>query len=234
MTAHPTKVMLLAAGRGERMRPLTDHTPKALLKAGGCPLIEHHLRRLGGAGFTDIIVNHAYLGGQIEAALGDGRRYGVDITYSAEGPRGLETGGGIFHALALLGDAPFIVVNADVFTDYPFERLTHRLNGPLAHLILVDNPPHHPGGDFALQGERVLNHGAARYTFSGIGVYHPDLFRAGPPGAYPLAPLLRRACDQGQISGEHYSGDWVDVGTPDRLQQLDQRLRREAGHNGPA
>lgn len=218
--------MLLAAGRGERMRPLTDHTPKALLKVGGQTLIEHHLRRLGAAGLTDVIVNHAYLGGQIEAALGDGRRYGVTITYSAEGPRGLETGGGIFHALSLLGTAPFIVVNADVYTDYPFERLARPLERSLAHLVMVDNPPHHPGGDFALQGERAVNHGRPQLTFSGIGLYHPDLFRAGGPGAYPLAPILRRACDEGAVTGEHYQGDWVDVGTPERLKRLDRRLRR--------
>ncbi len=199
MTAHPTKVMLLAAGRGERMRPLTDHTPKALLKAGGRPLIEHHLRRLGGAGFTDIIVNHAYLGGQIEAALGDGRRYGVDITYSAEGPRGLETGGGIFHALALLGEAPFIVVNADVFTDYPFERLTHRLNGPLAHLILVDNPPTTPGGLRPAGGAGAEPWGGALHLQRHRGL-SPGPVQGRParrlsPGA-PAAPGLRSGPDQ--------------------------------------
>ena len=224
--------MLLAAGRGERMRPLTDHTPKPLLRAGGQALIERHLRRLNTAGFTDVIVNHAHLGEQMEAALGDGQRYGVGITYSAEGPRGLETGGGIFHALALLGPAPFLVVNADVYTDYPFQQLARGLDGALAHLVLVDNPAHHPGGDFVLRGHRVANEGAPRLTFSGIGLYHPALFDGCRPGAFPLAPLLRRACDRGRVTGEHYRGDWVDVGTPERLHRLDRRLGGSVEQSG--
>lgn len=216
--------MILAAGRGERMRPLTDHTPKPLLEAGGRRLIEYHLKALARAGFTDIVVNHAHLGVRIEQALGDGSRHGVRIAYSPEGDKALETGGGIFHALPLLGDEPFLVVNGDVWTDYPFARLPHEPQG-LAHLVLVDNPPHHPQGDFALTGSRVTSDGPARLTFSGIGVYRPELFAGCEPGVFPLAPLLRRAMEAGQVTGEHYRGRWLDIGTPQRLEELDRELR---------
>lgn len=224
---HHTKVMLLAAGRGERMRPLTDDTPKSLLKAGAHSLIEHLLLRLARCGFADVVINHAHRGEQIEQALGDGARYGVTITYSAEGDQGLETGGGIYNALPLLGDAPFIAVNADVFTDYPFERLPGHFHGPLAHLVLVDNPAHHPGGDFALHHGRVDSDAQPRLTFSGIGMYHPALFSQCRPGSFPLAPLLRRAAADHAVSGEHYRGEWLDVGTPERLAALDRRLRED-------
>jgi N-acetyl-alpha-D-muramate 1-phosphate uridylyltransferase len=219
--------MLLAAGRGERMRPLTDATPKALLPAGGQPLIVRLIGRLAGAGYTDLVVNHAHLGALIEAALGDGSRFGVRIRYSPERDA-LETAGGIANALALLGPAPFLVVNADLHADYPFARLRGAVQDDAqAHLVLVNNPPHHPAGDFALVEDRVANEGATRLTFSGIGVYRPELFSGVAPGARAtLAPILRAAAARGHVTGEHYTGRWVDVGTPERLARLDAELRR--------
>jgi MurNAc alpha-1-phosphate uridylyltransferase len=222
------KAMLLAAGRGERMRPLTDATPKALLEAGGRTLVERLLERLAEAGFTDLVINHAHLGHRIEAALGDGARFGVRIGYSAEATA-LETAGGIAQALPLLGQAPFAAINADLYTDFPFATLRGALRGDdLAHLVLVDNPPHHPLGDFALGGGRVRNAGAAMLTFSGIGVYEPALFAGIAHGAKAqLAPLLRRAADAGRVSGARFRGRWVDVGTPERLAALDAAVRRD-------
>jgi len=220
------KAMILAAGRGERMRPLTDTVPKPLLAAGGHRLIEYHLHALARAGITDIVINHAHLGAQIAACLGDGARYGVHITYSPEGERGLETGGGILRALPLLGAEPFLVVNADIWTDYPFARLPQAPDAQ-AHLVLVSNPAHHPAGDFTLADGRIGNDAAARHTFSGIGVYRPELFASCRPGAFPLAPLLRAAATRGAVSGELYAGAWMDIGTPARLHELDQRLRAE-------
>ncbi|MBI3344645.1 MAG: nucleotidyltransferase family protein [Gammaproteobacteria bacterium] len=235
------KAMILAAGRGERMRPLTDHTPKALLTAGGERLIGYHIENLARAGIYEIIINHARLGEQIEHVLGDGSNFGVRIFYSPEGEQALETGGGIFNALSLLGAGPFIVVNADVWTDYPFAQLPADPEG-FAHLVLVDNPPHHSDGDFALSAGYVYDHfpsppgeseargakpqGEARLTFSGIGVYRPELFAECKPGKFPLAPLLRQAMEKRQVTGEHYRGTWFDIGTPERLQQLDQFLRK--------
>jgi MurNAc alpha-1-phosphate uridylyltransferase len=220
------KAMILAAGRGERMRPLTDHTPKPLLRAGGHCLIEYHILALARAGITELVINHAHLGSQIEQALGDGSRYGVGISYSPEGEgRALETGGGIFRALPLLGPEPFIVVNGDVYCDYPFENLL-TVPGGLAHLVLVDNPPHHPQGDFVLSEGRVLDADGKRLTFSGIGLYRPELFEGCEAGAFPLAPLLRQAMARGQVTGEHYRGLWMDIGTPQRLQELDTLLSR--------
>lgn len=221
------KVMLLAAGRGERMRPLTDATPKALLQAGGRTLIGRLIEQLATAGFRDLVVNHAHLGHLIEVALGDGARLGVRIRYSAEA-NALETAGGIAQALDLLGDAAFAAVNADLHTDYPFAGLGGALRGDdLAHLVLVDNPPHHPLGDFALARDRVRNAGHRMLTFSGIGVYSPALFAGLARGAKAqLAPLLRRAADAGRVSGEHFRGRWVDVGTPERLAALDLELGR--------
>lgn len=216
----PTHAMILAAGRGERLRPLTDHTPKPLLQAGGKRLIEYHLEGLVAAGITEIVVNHAHLGAQIEAALGDGTRYGARIHYSREpSSGGLETGGGIMQALPLLGDTPFIVVNGDVWTDYPFHMLVRHTLAPgdLAHLVLIDNPPHHPSGDFTLQAGRVYETGAPTLTFAGIGLYRRALFDSCIPGTFPLAPLLRAAMRRGKVSGEHYHGTWIDVGTPERL-----------------
>lgn len=219
------KAMILAAGRGERMRPLTDHTPKPLLPVGGKPLIVWHLEGLARAGFRDIVINHAHLGDQIERTLGDGSRYGVRIQYSNEG-EALETAGGIAYALPLLGNAPFLVVNGDVFCDFDFSQIVQQpMDGVVAHLVLVDNPPQHPQGDFALDHGRLVEGGDARLTFSGIGVYRPELFASVVRGSKAkLAPLLRAEISQGQVSAEHYRGCWVDVGTPERLQALDATL----------
>ncbi|MEN8169840.1 MAG: N-acetylmuramate alpha-1-phosphate uridylyltransferase MurU [Pseudomonadota bacterium] len=220
------KAMILAAGRGERMRPLTDHTPKPLLSVGNKRLIEYHLEALASAGFDEVVINHAHLGEQIEQVLGGGERYGVRIHYSPEAGA-LETGGGIFRALPLLGDEPFVVVNGDVWCDYPFARLRGReVQG--AHLVLVPNPPQHLAGDFVLRGETVSDEGGGeRLTFSGIGLYHPSLFDGCEAGAFPLAPLLRRAMAMGKVSGECFDGQWFDIGTPERLQQLDAMLPGE-------
>jgi MurNAc alpha-1-phosphate uridylyltransferase len=217
------KAMILAAGRGERMRPLTDSTPKPLLKAGGKALIEHTIDALVAAGFRELVINHAHLGQQLEAYLGDGSRFGVTIEWSREPEGALETGGGIVRALPWLGER-FVVVNCDVWSDFSFARLRETPAG-MAHLVLVDNPPHHPDGDFHLVAGRVTAEGGPRLTFSGIGVYHRDLFRGCQPGKFPLAPLLRAAMTRGQISGEHFRGNWFDIGTPERLMELDRRLR---------
>lgn len=221
------KAMILAAGRGERLRPLTDRTPKPLLRAGGKALIEHLIDALATAGFRELVINHAHLGAQIEAALGDGARYGVSIAWSREPEGALETGGGIFQAMPLLDSDHFLVVNGDIWTDYPFARLARRPEG-LAHLVLVDNPAHHPGGDFVLTDGRVQVQGNARLTFSGIGVYRRDLFRGCRRGRFPLAPLLRAAMERGEVSGEHYTGQWQDIGTAERLAELDRMLSPRA------
>ena len=217
------KAMLLAAGRGERMRPLTDRTPKPLLRVGGQTLIGHHIEALARAGFRELVINHAHLGAQLVAALGDGSEYGVHIDYSPEPPGALETGGGIFNALPLLGSEPFAVINADIWTDFDFTALPRQPEG-LAHLVLVDNPAHHQGGDFALRNGRVSAERAPRLTFSGIGVYRTTLFDGCPGGAFPLAPLLRSAMAAGQVSGERYAGAWFDIGTPERLAEVNRRL----------
>ncbi|MGB9128140.1 MAG: nucleotidyltransferase family protein [Thiobacillus sp.] len=229
--------MILAAGRGERMRPLTDHTPKPLLAVGGKPLIVWHIERLHAAGFTHIVINHAHLGEQIEAALGNGAAFGVSIEYSRE-VSALETAGGIATALPLIDAEVFAVVNGDIYCEYDFSRLAEPMarlaaGHDQAHLVLVDNPPHHPQGDFVLDAGRVHNPDSplsalhSRLTFSGIGVYHRALFAHTPAGEKaPLAPLLRRAIDAGRASGEHYAGRWEDVGTPARLNALDEELRQ--------
>ncbi|WP_369958636.1 N-acetylmuramate alpha-1-phosphate uridylyltransferase MurU [Pseudomonas benzenivorans] len=216
------RAMILAAGKGERLRPLTLHTPKPLVRVAGVPLIEYHLRALATAGFTEVVINHAWLGRQIEDHLGDGERFGLDLRYSAEGEP-LETGGGILQALPLLGDAPFLVVNGDIFTDYPFAELRRPLTG-LAHLVLVDNPAHHPVGDFCLEGDRVRDarEGQSSLTYSGIALLSPGLFAGCRPGAFKLAPLLRNAMAAGRVSGESYSGRWVDVGSHERLAEVEQ------------
>lgn len=214
------KAMILAAGRGERMRPLTDEQPKPWLDVAGKPLIVHHIESLAAAGLTEIVINLAWKGEVLAEGLGDGSRYGVRIRYSREEPAALETAGGIVQALPLLGAEPFVVVNGDVWTDFPYARL--REPAGLAHLVLVDNPPHHPQGDFGLSEGRVS--GEPRYTFSGIGVYRPELFGGLPPGPQRLGPLLREAAAQGQISGEHYRGHWYDIGTPQRLRDLERTL----------
>lgn len=213
--------MILAAGRGERLRPHTDQHPKPLLHIGGRPMIEYHLDALAAAGFTDVVINQGWLGEQLPPALGDGRRWGLNIRYSPEGYPALETGGGIFNALPLLGDAPFVVINGDVWSDYPLRQLP-ALDG-LAHLVLIDNPAHHPDGDFHLADGQIQAAGAPCLTFSGIGVYSPHLFAGCRRGAFPLAPLLRTAIAAGRVSAEHYRGAWVDVGTPERWQRLDQQ-----------
>ncbi|MFI8373387.1 N-acetylmuramate alpha-1-phosphate uridylyltransferase MurU [Pseudomonas helleri] len=219
------KAMILAAGKGERLRPLTLHTPKPLVRVGGVPLIEYHLRALAAAGFTEIVINHAWLGQQIEDHLGDGSRFGVSIQYSAEGEP-LETGGGIFKALPLLGDKPFAVVNGDIWTDYSFAGLRTPLTG-LAHLVLVDNPAHHPKGDFCLSGTQVLDAqpGSDTLTYSGIAVLSPALFDGAGAGAFKLAPLLRNAMAAGRVTGERLQGQWVDVGTHERLAEVESLIK---------
>lgn len=216
------RAMILAAGRGERMRPLTDHTPKPLLKAGGRALIEHTIDRLVAGGITEIIVNTAHLGEQVELYLGEGTRYGASIRYSME-CEALETGGGIFRALPLLGDEPFLVVNGDIATDFDFGSLRER-EIRLAHLVLVKNPEHHPLGDFGLEDGLAREGGDMRYTFCGIGVYRPRLFADCVPGRFALAPLLRQAMALEQVGAELFPGFWMDIGTVDRLQAFDDYL----------
>ncbi len=221
------KVMLLAAGRGERMGALTEHTPKPLLPVAGKPLLQHHIERLVAAGFSEIVINTAYLGQQIAQFIQQKGPFGVPVRISAEAER-LETGGGIFNALGLLGPAPFVVVNSDIWSDFPLKTLPRQLKG-LAHLILVPNPGHNPSGDFALQGMRCQDGvDGERLTFSGISVLDPALFEGLAPGKFPLAPLLRQAMKNGQVSGSLYDGIWIDVGTPERL-QIAERIMKESG-----
>ena len=224
------KVMILAAGRGERMRPLTDHTPKPLLPVAGKTLIEHTIKQLVAAGFNDIIINHAHLGQQIEQHLGSGQQYGATIHYSPEGEQGLETAGGIINALPLLGDAVFLVVNGDVATDFPFAELKNR-TVDLAHLVLVDNPAHHPQGDFGLDDAgKVTEKDAEKFTFSGIGLYRPELFSNIPAGSSKLGPLLRQAMPSQRVSGQKFAGFWMDIGTPERLQELNHLYTSRIPH----
>lgn len=222
------KAMILAAGRGERMKPLTDNTPKPLLRVGGKPLIVWHLERLADAGFKEIVINHAHLGAQIERALGNGAQWGLSIRYSPE-KVALETAGGIANALDLLIDEgkenePFLVVNGDIYTEIDFSTANLQANIH-AHLMLVDNPPQHPTGDFAIEGNLLKNEGAHMLTFSGVGVYHPDLF-AGVIKGQPakLAPLLRKAIENNMATAQYYQGVWHDIGTPERLKSLDESL----------
>ncbi|HEX9208182.1 MAG TPA: nucleotidyltransferase family protein [Steroidobacteraceae bacterium] len=239
------KAMILAAGKGERMRPLTLERPKPLLEVGGRALIEHHLRSLAAAGFREVVVNLSWLGGQIPAALGDGARFGLAIDYSDEGPEPLETGGGIFRALSRLcpmGVEPFLVLNGDVWMEYPYAALRERYARGLpgkdqAHLVLVPNPGHNPSGDFAYDAGRMVEplpgmaedtavsariRALPRYTFSGLGVYQPSLFNGCSDGIFKLAPLLRRAAAGGRVSAEIFAGDWRDIGTPERLAALNR------------
>ena len=213
--------MILAAGRGERMRPLTDRVPKPLLTVGGIPLIEHLIGRLRSAGYRELVINLGHLGEQIEGYLGAGERLGVHIAYSREPPGALETAGGIREALPQLGDEVFLVINGDIWCD-------HALHPPalapevLAHLVLVDNPAHHSEGDFTLEAGRLGLDQSPRYTFSGIGWYRPELFAGLPRGRRPLAPVLRAAIAEGRVTGEHHGGSWIDIGTPERLHSLDR------------
>lgn len=224
----PGAAMILAAGRGERMRPLTDRLPKPLIPVRGRPLIEHHLERLAAAGIERVVINLAWLGSLIRDALGDGARFGVRISYSEEAPLALETGGGIYRALKTLGPGAFLVVNGDVYTDYPFSRAALPPERD-AHLVLVPNPPQHPQGDFGLQdGLPVAGPaGAARYTFSGIAMYAPRFFAGCTAGAFPLKPLLIRAMAAQRCSAELYRGAWHDVGSIERLEALNARMAGE-------
>jgi MurNAc alpha-1-phosphate uridylyltransferase len=217
------KAMLLAAGRGERMRPLTDTLPKPLLPLGGRPLIAWHLSALARAGVREVVINLSWLGEQLRARLGDGAQFGVRIHYSEEGPVPLETGGGIFRALPLLGPEPFLVVNADIWTDIDFAQLTITAEA-LAQLVLVRNPPQHPRGDFALDGPLVVERESGRYTYSGVGLYRPELFAGCSDGRFPLLPLLKRAIAARRLRGQVHTGVWDDAGTPERLAQLEERL----------
>jgi MurNAc alpha-1-phosphate uridylyltransferase len=222
MTALPERAgaaMILAAGRGERMRPMTDTTPKPLLRVRGQPLIERHVIALARAGITNIVVNLAWLGSQISEYLGDGARYGVSIAYSEETPRALETAGGIFRALPKLGPGPFAVVNGDVYTDFPFDSLRIAAERD-AHLVLVPNPPQHPEGDFGLEQGLAMAAAISRYTFSGIALYRAAFFAGCADGVFPLKPLLLRSMAAGRCSAELYAGAWEDIGTPERLQAM--------------
>jgi MurNAc alpha-1-phosphate uridylyltransferase len=221
------KAMILAAGLGQRMLPLTENTPKPLLLAGGRMLIEWQILRLQEAGISEIVINHHHLGQQIENALGDGQRYGVRLHYSAE-PERLETAGGIIRALPLLGKEPFVLTNADIWTDYDFSRLTRRTapagSAALMHMVMVPNPAHNTAGDFSLDNGWVGEQQAPRYTYAGISMLHPDFFAGESERFLPLLPLLRKAIAERRVSGEFHTGQWHDIGTPERLQWLDRYL----------
>jgi N-acetyl-alpha-D-muramate 1-phosphate uridylyltransferase len=212
------RAMILAAGRGKRMQPLSDHTPKPLLEVRGEPLIVRHIKALARAGIQEIIINLHYLGEKIEAALGNGSQWRVQLQYSPEDPV-LETGGGIAKALPLLGSQPFIVVSSDIFTDFPFENLPKKPDA-LAHLVMVDNPAHHVRGDYGLVQTQIVFTEGPRLNFGGIGVYRPELFGGCPAGAFPLAFLFEKAILAGQATGEHYKGLWHNIGTPAQIQEL--------------
>ncbi|MFV3366593.1 N-acetylmuramate alpha-1-phosphate uridylyltransferase MurU [Pseudomonas sp. NY15435] len=219
------KAMILAAGKGERLRPLTLHTPKPLVRAAGVPLIEYQLQALRRAGFDQLVINHAWLGQQIEDHLGDGSAFGVSIRYSPEGEP-LETGGGIFKALPLLGDDAFVIANGDIWTDFDYASLHGALaESDLVHLVLVDNPGHHTRGDFCLSEGRVSDYreGQPSLTYSGIAILRPELFQGSEPGAFKLAPLLRQAMAAGRVSGAHHRGRWIDVGTHERLAEVERQ-----------
>jgi len=228
--------MLLAAGKGERMRPLTLSRPKPLLEVAGRPLIEYHIEALAQAGVSELVINISWLGEQIARFCGDGSRWGISLRYSREAEP-LETAGGIIKALPLLGEQPFLVVNADIYTDYPYVQL---LNKPLEHaaarLVLVANPGHNRSGDFGLEGDHVTRENAQKkprpLTFSGIGLYDPRFFEAWPPGRRPLLPLLERAIAEQRLNGERYDGAWTDVGTPERLAELNISSTRAPGGPG--
>jgi MurNAc alpha-1-phosphate uridylyltransferase len=219
------KAMILAAGRGERLRPITDHTPKPLIEVGGQTLIERHLRALAMAGIEEVIVNLAWQGEKIRERLGRGDGYGLTIRYSQEPAGALETAGGVRHALPLIGEAPFVLLSADALTDFPIETLAHVALPEFGHLVLVDNPPHHPAGDFGLS-DGLVTRDAPHYTYSGVGIFRPQPFARLAPGPGALRPLFEAAIDAGQLGGQHYRGQWLDVGTPERLEQA-RRLARD-------
>ncbi|MBT8128099.1 MAG: nucleotidyltransferase family protein [Gammaproteobacteria bacterium] len=214
------KAMILAAGRGERLRPHTDMTPKPLIQVGQHRLIEYHLLNLARAGIEDVIINISWLGNQIRDILGDGRNYHTKISYSDEGEEALETAGGIINALPLLDTDRFIVINGDIWCDYDFTALTSKLLDKVAHLVLVHNPEHNTGGDFALENGLISKSGENMLTYSGIGLYSAELFAGTKPGKRALAPILRKKAEQNKISGEIYNGKWIDIGTIERLAQL--------------
>jgi N-acetyl-alpha-D-muramate 1-phosphate uridylyltransferase len=218
------KAMLLAAGRGERLRPITDSLPKPLVRVGGRPLIAWHLAALARAGVREVVINVSWLGEQLRAALGDGRELGVRIHWSEEGPVPLETGGGILKALPLLAPGPFLLVSSDIWTDIDFARI-RITEDALAHLVLIPNPPHHPRGDFGLDGERVVDRETDRFTYANVGLYRPELFDGFEPGRFPLLAVLNRGIAARRVSGEIHRGEWCDVGTPERLAGLEKRLR---------
>jgi MurNAc alpha-1-phosphate uridylyltransferase len=223
------KAMVLAAGRGERLRPITDTLPKPLVRVAGKPLIVYHLEALARAGVRDVVINLSWLPEKLRAALRDGSEYGVRITYTDEGPVALETGGGIFNAIQLLGPEPFLVVNGDTFTDIDFGALQARADadtrsGALARIVLVPNPTQHPQGDFGLEGEQVVERQTGRFTYSGVGVYRPEFFEGCTAGKFPMLPLLKRAIAAGRLRGQLHEGEWCDVGTPQRLAELDERV----------
>jgi N-acetyl-alpha-D-muramate 1-phosphate uridylyltransferase len=216
--------MVLAAGRGERMRPITDTVPKPLVPVAGRPLIGYHLERLARAGFKDVVINLSWLGDRISAALGDGWAYGLSITYSEEGPEPLETGGGVFKALPLLGPGPFLVVNGDTWSDIEYGHLALE-DGANGRLVLVPNPAHNTRGDFGIDGDFVVERDVDRFTYSGVGVYRPEFFAGCSPGKFPMLPLLKRAIAARLLRGELHRGEWCDVGTPQRLATLDAEVR---------
>ncbi len=225
----PRTAILLAAGRGERLRPITDTVPKPLVEVAGKPLIGYHLEALARSGVHDVVVNLSWLGERIRAALGTGARYGMRIHYSEEGPVALETGGGIFQALPLLGPAPFLVVNADVWTDLDFAALAELPAGADASIVLAPNPPHHPQGDFGLDGGRVVEGDSQRFTYTGIGLYRPEFFAGCRAGRFPLLPLLKRAIAAQRLRGEVFRGEWHDAGSPERLAWLEAHVRTGRG-----
>jgi len=221
------KAMILAAGRGERMRPLTDTTPKPLLMAGDKRLIEYHLYHLAAAGFRDIVINVSWLGQQIIDTIGGGEKYDLNIVYSNEGDEALETGGGIFRALKLLGEQPFLVINGDIWTDYPLEKLYSFDLRDKAHMVMVDNPPHHLQGDFSIHNGRLIEARDNPLTYSGIGIYSRAFFADSKDGRFPLLPLIKRGIEENTISAEAYSGKWMDIGTRERLDALSRKLHKE-------
>jgi MurNAc alpha-1-phosphate uridylyltransferase len=224
------RAMILAAGRGSRMRPLTDNQPKPLLPVGGKPLLGYHLEKLASAGVNEVVINHAWHGEQIEDFVGDGSQWGLQVSFSAEPEGGLETAGGIIKALPLLGDDPFWVINGDIWTDWDYRNLPTRLEkGLLGHLIMVDNPIHHSNGDFAIENGLLVNgenENDARKTFSGVGLYRKELLAPYPEGKQPLKAFFDRAINKKQLAASHQDGFWTDVGTPERLHQLNQRLEK--------